>query len=393
MKNMLAILGFCCILATPAWAGSWAKSGSASNIEMDRVVHAVCRKEIVLLGEDSSHAGATTIAVKVRLVKRLVNECGFRGVVFESQFYDMLNFEHDVADGSATRQQLADAVGAVWSRYPSFAPLMDWLFRETDAGRVHVAGMDPQVGGVTAYYSQKQLPADLSSVLVGTRRTECESIISRHDRWEYDDSHPFGAVALRHLRSCLRDIDHWLEAMEQRASPSLRAMANSYTNYLRFAGGGGRGRRDRAMYENLKRIRARWPNGTRVIIWCASVHAAKSLKALTSDMRPLGSYVHKALGTRAAAIGFSALTGSYGHVGGHGMPRSLSAVASDSLEACAFASGAPGALHFLDQAQLKAMGKVPARALAYGKSHTLDWSKLFDGIIVLRKEIAAVAKP
>lgn len=327
------------------------------------------------------------------MLQRLVRECGFRGVVFESQFYDMLDFQQAATKGAATYGQLGNAIGALWSRYAEFAPLQHWLFAEVQAGRVLVAGIDPQVGGITARYSQQQLATDLSSVLFGDRRKACNSVIGRHDRWEYDDIHPFDADALQQLRGCLRDIQAKLDAKNAKPLPVLSAMANSYASYLDFAGEDPGGLRDQAMYRNFAWVRAHWPANTRIVVWCASVHAAKSLEGVRSSVRPLGSYVTDALGDRAAAIGFSALGGSYGHLGGHGTPRSLVPAATDSLESRAFDRAGPTALHFLDHAQLASMGKLPARALDYAKFHTLDWSRVLDGVIVLREETAATAMP
>lgn len=387
---MLSLLA--CTAAASVWAHPMDHAVAAPT-ELDRAVHAVCSKQVVLLGEDQHHAGATTIAVKSLLLERLVRECGFRGVVFESQFYDMLDFEQATARGTATPGQLGDAIGALWSRYAAFAPLGQWLFAETQAGRVLLAGMDPQVGGVTARYSQQRLPTDLSSVLVGDRREACSRIIGRHDRWEYDDSHPFSASAVQQLRDCLRDIRAKLDAKDARPSSVLGAMADSYASYLDFAGEDPGGLRDRAMYRNLAWVRAHWPPNTRIVVWCASVHAAKTLDGVRPGVRPLGSYLAEALGDRVAAIGFSALGGSYGHVGGHGTPRPLAPAAPDSLESRAFAAGGPDALRFVDRAQLASMGEIPGRALDYGKFHALDWSRVLDGVIVLREETAATAMP
>lgn len=388
--RVLALL-LSCVVATAAWADAPAMpdaSGDASA-ELDRAVHAVCSKQVVLLGEDASHAGATTIAVKAQLVERLVRECGFRGVVFESQFYDMLGVEQAIKAGSARPQQLADGIGALWSRYAAFAPLQRWLFAEAQAGTVHVGGMDPQVGGITGHYSSDQLPAMLSSVLVGERRRACNIIIGRHNRWEYDTAHPFDSAALLSLHTCLREIRGTLAAPGAHADATLSAMADSYAAYLAFAGKDPHGLRDRGMYQNLQWIRAHWPAGTRIVIWCASVHAARTLDGVEPGVRPLGSYVKEAWGDRAAAIGFSALGGSYGHVGGGGAPRRLDAAAAGSLEAQAFAAEGPRTLRFSDRAQLQALGPVSARAFDYGHPETLDWSRSLDGIIVLRQETAA----
>lgn len=390
-RMVLLVLG--CAMATPTWAAPRVPVdlvGSAST-SIDRVVHALCSKQVVMLGEDNHHGSGTTIAVKARLVERLVQQCGFRGVVFESQFYDMLDFEHSIAAESATRKQLADSIGALWSRYSEVAHLETWLFHEAKTGHLHLAGMDPQAGGINEPYSQHYLPAALSSVLSGDRRTDCTVIISRDVQWTYDDTHPFDTGALSQLRSCLQDIRESLAKIGPHAPPDLSAMADSYATYLDFADGSSPAARDRAMYTNFVWIRAHWPKGTRIVIWTASAHAANTLEGVSRGVRPFGSYVHEAFGDEAAAIGFSALGGSYGNVGGHGAPHVIHVAAPGTLEAQAFAGAETSALRFIDRAQLKAMGQVSARALDYSKPEVLDWSRVLDGIIVLRKETAAVA--
>ncbi|HEY2345235.1 MAG TPA: erythromycin esterase family protein [Xanthomonadaceae bacterium] len=392
MKRML-LLFLACALSMPAWAGPSPATGftGPASAEIDRAVRSVCSKDVVFLGEDDNHGGATTLALKSLLVERLVRQCGFRGVVFESQFYDFLDFDRAAADGSATRDQLNGSIGALWTRFAEFAPLVDWLYAEARAGRLRLAGMDPQAAGIGAHYSLERLPGELASVLAADRRTACEAAIHRHDNWEYDDSHSFDAAALSNLRGCLHDIRGALDAQGGKAPADLRAMADSYASYLEFADEDGRGLREKAMYANLMWIRARWPKDTRIVVWCATVHAAKSIEGARPGIRSLGSYVHEALGARAAVIGISALAGSHGNAGGHGKPHALAAAAPGSLEARAFAGHDADSLRFRDGAQLKAMGKVPARALDYDTFNELDWSQLLDGVFVLREETAAMA--
>lgn len=68
--------------------------------------------------------------------------------------------------------------------------------------------------------------------------------------------------------------------------------------------------RDRAMFDNLMWHRSRFTAGMKTIVWCATVHAMKQAR-VDSKLISVGLYVHQPLGARAAAIGFSALTGSW----------------------------------------------------------------------------------
>ena len=96
----------------------------------------------------------------------------------------------------------------------------------------------------------------------------------------------------------------------------------------------------------------------------------------------------KALGARAAAIGFTAVSGTFAGPGGRGKINTLAAPEPGSLET----STRPGdtwALGYLDAKALKNLGATSGRALSYAKPQSLDWSTLLDGVIILREERAA----
>lgn len=122
----MLLLFLCCAWATAGWASSpptppTPDASGDATAELDRALHVLCSKQVVLPGEDGSHAGAMTIAVKAHLVEQLVHEGGFRGVVSESQFYDMLDFKQAVAAGSASHQQLeSQALAAAGPRTRRF---------------------------------------------------------------------------------------------------------------------------------------------------------------------------------------------------------------------------------------------------------------------------------
>jgi len=142
------------------------------------------------------------------------------------------------------------------------------------------------------------------------------------------------------------------------------------------------------MFENLSWHRARWPKGVKTIVWCATSHAARS-ESPAIAWRPLGSHVAKALGVRAAAIGFTAVSGTFaGPGGGRGKINTLAAPESHSLEAST-RPGGTWALDYLDTKALKNLGATSGRVLNYAKPQSLDWSTLLDGVIILREERAA----
>jgi len=389
---MLLFAAFACAAGTPDH-GPFDKTESA---EIDRLVRDVCRKDIVLLGEDASHGGGRTFEVKTEIVRRLVSRCGFDAVLFESQFYDLLDVEHAVADRTATPTQLAGAIGALWARAAESKPLIDFLYRKAMAGRIRVAGIDPQVGGAMGEYSKHRLGGVLVEPLAGARREACRREIDMHNAWQYDDAHPFDDPAQQRLRGCIDDIRAALAArgagLASNMDSETAAMAAAYSRYLDMAMNGDGNLRDLGMYENLQWHRGRWPTGAKLIVWCATVHAAKALDGLATDMTPMGRHVHAAYGKRAATIGFTALSGRFGNPGAGGQPNPLPPAEASALENVVLA-GSDAGLRYVDAKRLKRLGTIVSRPINYRKQHAAPWAEVLDGMIVLREERATTPSP
>lgn len=383
----LLLVVFACQARTPDH-GPFDNTESA---EIDRLVRDVCRKEIVLLGEDASHGGGRTFEVKTEIVKRLVSRCGFDAVLFESQLYDLLDVEHAVADKTATSTQLAGAIGALWARAEESKPLFDFLYREAMAGRIRIAGIDPQVGGVMGEYSKRRLGSALVVPLTDVRREACRREIDTHNGWRYDDAHPFDDAAKQRLRGCIDNVRAALAVEGAGVAPNnaseTAAMAAAYSRYLDMALGGDGNQRDLGMYENIQWHRGRWPKGTKLIVWCATVHAAKALHGLATDMTPMGRHLHVAYGKRAAVIGFTALSGRFGNPGAAGEPNVLQPAEASGLEVVVLA-GSDARLRYVDHKRLRRLGTIVSRPINYRKQHAAPWAKVLDGMIVLREERA-----
>jgi erythromycin esterase-like protein len=380
---VLLFVAFACA-ARAQDRGPFDKSESA---EIDRMVRDVCRKQIVLLGEDAGHGGGRTFEVKIEIVKRLVSRCGFDAVLFESQIYDFLDFEHAVADRTATPTQLAGAVGALWARAEESRPLIGFLYSETTAGRLRVGGIDPQVGGVMGEYSKRRLGRTLAASLEGERREACTTEIDKHNGWRYDDAHPFDDAARQRLRECIDDIRATIAALGTDPVAEVAAMSAAYSRYLDMALAGDGNLRDLSMYENILWHRARWPKGTKLVIWTATVHAAKRLDGLATDMNPMGAHLHAAFGDRVASIGFTALSGSFGNPGGSGEPHTLGELPAHALEVAVLAGDEAG-LRYVDGKRLKRLGNIVSRPINYRLIHSARWADVLDGLIVLREERA-----
>jgi erythromycin esterase-like protein len=133
------------------------------------------------------------------------------------------------------------------------------------------------------------------------------------------------------------------------------------------------------MFENLRGYLSRLPEGSKVVVWTATVHAARTQGSIA--YQPLGAQL-VAAGLRVASIGFTALTGETAMAGRPARP--LEQLPIGSLEARS-SFGASG-WTYLDAARLAALGEVPARLL--GKIVAGEWAHYFDGVIVIQKEVA-----
>ena len=143
--------------------------------------------------------------------------------------------------------------------------------------------------------------------------------------------------------------------------------------------------RDEMMYRNFRRQTERLPEKGKFIVWTATVHAARQQG--DRAYKPLGTWLSEQWGDRLGAIGFSAFTGESSMAG---MPsKPLPPTPPGSLEALATRSDT--AWVYLDAAALREMGTVPSRL--FGSFTTADWSTYFDGVLVIREEVAPVFEP
>lgn len=379
----LFVLLSCAFVGAPAAAANRPPS-THDNGEIQRLLGDLCSRQVVLLGEDANHGSGRTLEIKAALVRRLIDDCGFDAVLFESQLYDFLALNRSFASQSATPAQLADAIGGLWSTTREIDPLVPYLFRQASSGRVKLFGLDPQVGGATGWFTQQHLPAQLAASLAPVRRKVCERTLLQLTRWQYDEATPYDEAARTRLRGCLAAIGAALASLPANTvTAQLQLQARNVSGYLAMADDTSGSLRDRLMYQNFQWFRAQYPQYPKIIIWTATVHAVKAGVTDTTATMPMGALLHPSLGQRAAVIGFSALAGSYARQGRP--PSELSRAAVGTLEQRVMAD-VDGELQYVDMRQLDALGAITARPLNYGTPLAVRWSTLLDGLLVLREE-------
>lgn len=359
-----------------------------ATAELDRLVAEACHRSVVLLGEDSGHGAGHALELKTRLVERLVSECGFSAVLFESQVYDFLPLAHAYRVRRATPEQLADAIGGPWSTLRGSGSLPDLLHPRAMAGKLRLFGLSPTLDETVGAYSQRQLATDVGRLIRPPFRETCIEAIARHANRRHDDAHPSGPEVRMQLAACANAMRSGIEhAGKSRLADSEAALIAE--NLSRMASMidvdevEAANLRDRAMADNAAWALARLPKGAKAIVWTSGRHAAKSLPDVSKARVPMGAHLQRTLGERMLAIGFSAATGRVGHPGA--APQGLAPLPADALEARALGDSTLP-LRYLDRAQLALMGTVVARPLDLTRLQSADWSLVFDGLVVLREE-------
>lgn len=348
---------------------------------VDRLVAATCATRIVLLGELPSHGEAHAFDLKSRVVDRLIAQCGFTAVLFEAPVYDFIGLARAAEARTATPAQIDEAIGRFWWTR-ELAPWRRSLFELAAAGRLTLGGLDDQVS-ITSRYARATLPGLVASASPEPRASECREVVDRHLRWTYDAAHAFDEGEKQRLHECARNA---ADTAASRASldASDRAMLDSFARYAERQRADGTTGRDASMYRNLEWHLSRLPGNSRVVVWTATVHAAKQ-RGTWSEM-PLGALAAERWGDRVVAVGFTAAAGSTAMAGRPARP--LAAMPPGSLEATA-TRDAPWAL--LDDAALRGLGEVPSRLLGGVRSAT--WADYFDAVVVIGQDVAPTFEP
>jgi erythromycin esterase-like protein len=356
-----------------------AAAPNSETAALESVTRDACHKDVVLLGE-STHGDGRTTAFKAALVRRLVERCSFNAVFFEGSFYDFLKIDRRArAHEAVTPQMVSSAVGWLWNHDAEFEPLVPFLTDKVRVHRVVIGGLDDQFGIRDAFYSNDQMLTELTATLPQTRRDLC--------RKAFDRESPEDRETLKH---CLADVrtgiqaGHDFDAIDREdriamVDNLLRWNSRDFSRLNEYFQG-----RDYSMFLNLRWLAQRLPPHSKIIIWCATAHAAKVAHNLPDygdgDVQNLGAYVHAAYGSRAFALGVTAASGSYRWSSKENRP--IPAPPPGALEAVALK---PDDAIYLDAEALAKRGVAPSELFQH-QYRDADWSKVLDGVVVFGAE-------
>jgi len=378
---LLRFVAFVALMAgVPAMA---AGPADPSEHALEAVTKALCQRQVAVLGE-AEHGDARTEVFKIALIERLVARCGFSAVMFEASFYEFVQLDRERRAGRAlTPEQIATAVGGLWKFDREFQPLLPYLAQQANAGRLRLGGFDFQQGGREQDFTNFGVVAELAGELPGETRERCR--ISFRDLL-FKGSNPARRTA---AATCLTEM----AALPPSADPDVRRERREMlANLTAYAAadpaqpGSYIASRDREMFANFQRWLARWPAGTKVIVWTATSHAARAPHGRKdfAGVQPFGGYLAERYGKKVFALGFAAQSGT---TRGRPAPRVIAPAAPDSLEALA-GPIAPGGAAFLDHAALTRAGARPGGLFSH-RPIVEDWSRLLDGVVVFPAEAAA----
>lgn len=402
---MTLYLIFLMALAVPSAGSAGSTAGAASDARgassvayyvddssVREVAHSLCDKQVAMLGENGFHGDGKTVAFKAALIQRLVSKCHFSAVMFESSHYDFLAITRKMREGeTVTADMLSSAIGQIWNRDEELAPLIPFLLTQMKSGNVAVSGLDDQMGIRGAFYSNEQMPTELTSYLRDPRREACHEALRKRIFYDYSADTPYSLDDRTRIRQCLRDIKDMIgktarvapktrDELLQMIANIERSVARDFgTDEERIWG------RDRSMYDNFQWLVGQQAGRPKVIIWAANDHIARdanSSPSYTGGGRTLGSYVGEAYGKRAFALGFSAAGGTYRWSSRE--VRAIPVAPAGSLEALAI-TGTWRDPTFLNPQRIMALGTLPG-ALFGHRYLAAPWHDVIDGAVIFRSE-------
>jgi erythromycin esterase-like protein len=117
----------------PAYAQSESMS-SGDEAALSAATKGLCHTQVVMLGESLTHGDGHTVAFKVALIERLIDQCGFDSVYFEASHYQFIHLNQKLRIGrDVSTQDLLSAVGGLWEFDQEFQPLASFLLSKAQA--------------------------------------------------------------------------------------------------------------------------------------------------------------------------------------------------------------------------------------------------------------------
>jgi erythromycin esterase-like protein len=347
----------------------------------------LCDDELVLIGEASDHGRGATLDIKAQIARQLIEECGFNALLFESGYYDFSKLYLERSSGlSASQDDLSSSIGGIWNRYGEVAALVPFLTSKVNDDALIIGGLDFNLGSAGAFYSIDAMPADLASLIVGEFADECARRVRQLIYFSYGREGPQSAD----VEALSRCADAMAAALDDADAASLQPavfsrMIVNMRAYARSIVAPPSERiqaRELAFFENFQWWRSRLSADSKIIVWGASVHVAKTTPGLElfREVDTFGAMVRRSFGEEARFLNFVAVSGSYRFLDRE--EQSIPAPQPGSVEALYSDLESD---RYLDREAVRALGVRPSSIFG-GTPVTADISSITDGLIVIARE-------
>ncbi len=394
MKHIIRWLVGLALMVTLGFGASHADprplidASPADTAALNDATAAACGKNIVVLGEVGTHGDGHAIAFKAALASRLVAQCGFSAVMWESSFYEFDHLNQLVGDGvPITREQVAAAIGGIWNRDAALQPFFDELTRDANRHKIILGGFDDIWDMAGVPYTTDDLPRALAKRLPSPEADTCANAF--HDRI-YNGYAPGDVPRHQQLISCLDHIRTAVPLSDRHDLDLLDSLRRYIDDDLLPQGANGPS--EHSMYLNLRVLIDRLPPQSKVIVWTATIHGGRETSAPDgAPIERMGGYIHDAFGKRSLIIAMGAAGGNYGQAFTE-KAYPIPLLAAESIEAQSIAGTSAPAVYVTPE-RLEAFGTAPAGLFFHEPPITRDWSQTVDAAVIFRDEVPAKHVP
>ena len=358
---------------------------------LDAATRGLCNAQVAMLGEIATHGDGHTVAFKVALVERLIDQCGFNAVFFEANQEEFIHLNQRLRSGDAvTPDDLLTAAGGVWKFDREFQPLAPFLLTRAQTGRVVLGGLDDQLGQLGQNYANLEMIVELTDLLPQPERQSCSAALHKRIYSDYPENSPYSEADRSQIDNCLATMqaassaDPAATALVKQERQEMISATQRWVSRDFSSAGEGTANRDRSMFQTFQWLQSRLPKGQKTIIWAATVHVAKQGDPAWGDRAGtnFGSFIYREYGNHARSISFSALGGSFRQA--KGQFPAIPAPPADSVEVLSL-EGTDASATYVGTSKLAAMGTRPG-AFFIHSYQTLAWSDFLDGVVVFRTE-------
>ena len=351
------------------------------------------KAQVAMVGEIATHGDGHTLAFKVALVERLINQCSFNAVFFEANQEEFIHLNERLRSGDpVTSEDLLTAVGGIWKFYGEFQPLASFLMTRAKSGTAFLGGLDDQLGQLGQEYANKGMVIDLTSRLPTQERGRCGLALQKRIDSNYPEALPYSEADRTQIGNCLAKMEAALSVDSGSSAPVRQEWQEMIGATQRWIArdfspdGESMANRDRSMFQTFEWLQSSLPKKRKIIVWAATVHIAKQGSPPWGNRAGtnLGSLIHRKYGKHAVSVGFSALGGSFRQ--GKGKFAAIPMAPADSVEAEALEGSAESAV-YVNSKRLAALTVRPG-AFFYHSYQPLAWSSFLDSVVVFRTERA-----